>query len=91
MIPNGLQKCNECLASLEKEKPQVPRGYWQCKAVDCRRILPKKEFSEWQAPRTNKNKNDGMQRCNNCMRAIKTEFLAQQRDNLDKVCKRKRT
>jgi len=88
--PDGTQKCNVCVARDASEKPKVPRGHWPCKAFDCRRVLPKAQFSQWLAPRKDKAKNDGNQRCNDCMKKAVEVLQAQQRGNLMHVSKRAR-
>ena len=49
--------CTECALTT--------RGQWTC--IGCKDVFAKEMFAKWLAPRANKTKADGKQRCNTCM------------------------
>ena len=84
-VPDDTQMCNACIAPDVTKSARTP-GHWPCKAEECHKILPKSEFSLWLAPRRDKSRNDGNQRCNTCFREAEAAFQAQQRENVAQVC-----
>ena len=58
------RKSDEDRRCLACQRRRSKPGEWECKK--CKKSLPRAQFAQWLEKRTNKNRVDGMQRCNTC-------------------------